>query len=85
MWYQQGTDRLDYSKPIIAKSKDSKYCYLLMPVREVGTYRVTGYDWFNIVTGEWNSHVEHQTPQKAVDSYKPYMKVSNVDLSVLYK
>lgn len=58
MWYQQGTDELDYSKPIIAKSKDSKYCYLLLSVRDAESYKVTGYDWFNIATGEWTLQLD---------------------------
>ncbi len=68
-WYTE-TDKqeVDYSKPICADSAQGT-TYLLLPTNHGDSYRFRGYDWFNPVTGTWNSSVNWKTAEEACSSY----------------
>lgn len=60
---------LDYNKPICAASVDGLNIYVLLPRTHENSYRVKGYDWFNIGSGGWNSCVCWKTKEEAVGCY----------------
>lgn len=65
MWYSNKIDEkvIDYTKPIISDSNG--FTYILLPQIEEGSYKVVGYNWFDIINGKYNSCVFFETPQEA--------------------
>ena len=82
MWYlkDEPKPKLDYSKPIVAKNSNG-YTHLLLPYIE-DSYKILGYDWFNLDEGKFNSCVHWKTPQEAIDSYSENHTVTNAELTV---
>ena len=81
MWYEdKAKDELDYSKPIIATN--DKYTYLLLPVYVADSFRLNGFDWFDIRSGKINSCVSWKTPQEAVEAYRNTHEITNAKLTV---
>lgn len=80
MWYTETEkEALDLTKPICATCADGSVIYLLLPSNVVGEYSFRGYDWFNPVTGEYNSCANYETVQEAIKSYS---NVRNCRISV---
>lgn len=82
-WYTNTEKKtLDYSKPIIAVSKDTGGKFLLLPTCEDHSYQFRSYDWFNIKTGKWDSKVNWKTAEEAVKSYERMCEISNYEFEV---
>lgn len=82
-WYTDiDKTTLDYSKPIIAKSRKTDDKFLLLPTCKDGSYQFRGYDWFNIETGKWNSCVNFQTSEEAIKCYEKTYTISNYEFEV---
>lgn len=69
-WYNN-EPQLDYSKPIMATLTGGDICILLPQIAE-NRYTITGYNWFNIYKGEYNSCSCFYSPQEAVLYYRKY-------------
>ncbi len=82
MWYTEtDKDVLDLTKPICATSRDGTQTYLLLPSNVDKRYAFRGYDWFNPVTGAYNSCMNYKTVEEAI---KYYSNVRNCSISVNY-
>lgn len=69
-WYKNSEqEQIDYSKPIMSTSVDGASTFLLLPVCKEGSYKVVGYNWFNITLGQWNSCSTFKTAQEAINCY----------------
>ena len=69
MWYEK-TTALNFNKPIYAK--DSNIKYILLPQIKKGNTEIVGYNWFNMITGKYNSCCFFNTAQEAIDCYNDY-------------
>lgn len=79
-WYDKGNSALDFTKPIKATHTDGSV-YLLMPVRDTA-YAVT-YEWFNPISGYWNSSKGWKNPNDPVECYKQMgYKVTNTTITL---
>jgi hypothetical protein len=68
-WYESKDD-LDYSKPIGAFTRSKSTLILIPCLDNKDSYKISGYNWFDITKGEWNSCCFFKTPQEAVSSYR---------------
>ena len=82
MWYGNDSS-LDYRKPIACRYLEKDAVSLLIPQIENGSYKVIGYNWFNMDSGEYKSCCMFDTAQEAVKSrmYVDY-EVFNVNIDV---
>lgn len=53
-WYERlKKEELKRDRPVIAQLDGMNF--LLLPQKERGSYKIIGYDWFNLQTGNYNS------------------------------
>jgi len=84
-WYiNEMKKALDYSKPIKAISKGLGFTYLLLPQIEPHSYKVIGYNWFNVDSGEYNSAECWKTPEEAIKYYSADHKIINCTVRLIH-
>lgn len=82
-WYTKtDTQQLDYNKPIMTTNKDESVIYLLLPTNKDNSYWLRGYDWFNIITGEWNSCKNWSTVKEALEHRRSYYNIRNCNIDL---
>lgn len=69
-WYSADAPKpeLDYSLPIVATHIEHEGTYILLPQIAKNSYLVTGYNWFNMQTGTYDSSRCYPTPKEAIAS-----------------
>lgn len=83
MWYKEHSEReVDLSRPIIAE--DGKNVELLLPQIEKGSYKIVGYNWFNLTVGQYNSCATFKTVEAAIRA-RSNCRMYNAGLEVLNK
>lgn len=82
MWYENSL-KVDLTKPIIAADKENPQdVFVLLPHTAKEQYVTTGYDWFNLEGGCWNSCMYYESLMVAVRSYENTYKISNAEINV---
>ena len=81
MWYKTGENKLDFSKPIIAEDRETKEQHILLPQVKKDSYKVEGYNWFNLQTGSYASCIFFETVLEALYSRERY-KLYNANIIV---
>ena len=83
MWYSKWVrkNELDYSKPIVAENKEDDIKFILLPLKN-RNYKIIGYDWFNVKTGEYNSDMCIVDAREAVKMYDVSYSVYNVEIQL---
>ena len=82
MWYTRRgmKKKINYAKPIIAESRGDGTRYLLLPLKD-RTHKFTGYDWFNLEIGKYNSNLTMDNPIDAIEMYSDYL-IYNADIQL---
>ena len=65
MWYKKANE-VDFNTPIFA-TKESR-TLILLPQHLKHSYEVTGYDWFDVNAGDYNSSCVFETTESAIES-----------------
>ena len=84
MWYEgfkKKVKKIDYSKPIFARGKAGRIVFMLLPQIKSG-YSHTGFNWFNLAKGEYNSATFWKTPEEAVEAYRGQHEIYNANILV---
>lgn len=69
-WYTYTDENtVDFSQPVCAEGATGTV-YLLLPTNYDNSVAFRGYDWFNPLTGKWNSSANHKTVEAAIVGYK---------------
>ena len=70
VWYTDSKQQLDRSRPIFASPRIGTDELILLPQMEPNmNYRIIGYNWFSIKSGEYNSCVCYESIDAAILSY----------------
>lgn len=85
-WYKENTD-IDFNKPILAiGSGEDGNIYLLIPQIEkpkkdhMNNFKIIGYNWLNIKTGQYNSCAFFETVEDAMRTYD-YCEFKNAEIT----
>jgi len=76
MWYEKNKRGLDHSKPICCKNTVGEMLLLMPQIKVGGGYTPSGFNWFNTVTGEYQSSCFFDTAEEACRSYNSYGPVN---------
>ena len=86
MWYEEfkkKEKKIDYNKPIFARQifggKNKGIVFMLLPQISTG-YKHTGFNWFNLADGSYNSCAFWETPEKAVEAYQGQHNIYNSNI-----
>ena len=84
MWYEgfkKKEKKIDYNKPIFARQTTGGIVFMLLPQIQLG-YTHSGFNWFNLADGSYNSCVFWKTPEQAVEAYQSQHKVYNANILI---
>lgn len=82
--YKKQETEISYDQPIMAIGEDvkgSKVTCILLPVRDANGH-LFGYNWFNLVKGDFNSDIGWSTVDKAIEAYEQYYTIVNAKLQI---
>jgi hypothetical protein len=87
MWYDGfEKKRIDFKKPVFAKpireETEEILVYILLPQLMPDSYKVIGFNWFNLKDGSFNCSTRWRTPQEAVEAYKQGHEIYNGLMSI---
>lgn len=71
MWYEN-QNVLNYSLPIVAYDSNGNKNLLIPMIQKGSGYKIVGYNWFDIINGEYGSSFTWKTPQEAVEAWGDY-------------
>ena len=80
-WYEERTEQLDFTRPIIAEEKNGDKMLLVPRIED--DYLIVGYDWLRLKDGRYNSCTHFKTVKEAIKSYTCYSyKLYNAEIYV---